>query len=82
MTRKSTKPADQTSFGTPGATETPGALRSPPVASGEPRRLLSSTPFQSSSGECRLKGVRRAAKQAAQKMPVVADNGGPRKASN
>jgi len=48
------KSADQTSFGTPGTMETPGALRSPPVASGEPRRLLASTPFQSSSGGCRL----------------------------
>jgi hypothetical protein len=47
MTKKKNKPADQTSFGT---TETPGALRSPPVASGEPRRLLSSRPLQSSSG--------------------------------
>src|SRR5665648_834401 len=28
----------------------------PPVASGEPRSLLPSTPFQSSSGECRLRG--------------------------
>jgi hypothetical protein len=55
MTRKRAKWADQTSFGTPGTTETPGALRSPPVASGEPRRLLSSTPFQSSSGECRIR---------------------------
>ena len=54
MTRKKAKSADQTSFGTPGTMETPGALRSPPVASGEPRRLLSSTPFQSSSGECRF----------------------------
>src|SRR5680860_675855 len=54
MTRKKAKSADQTSFGTPGTMETPGALRSPPVASGEPRRLLASTPFQSSSGECRL----------------------------
>ncbi len=36
-------------------TETPGALRSPPMASREPCRPLSSTPFQSSSGECRLK---------------------------
>ncbi len=36
------------------ATETPGALRSWSVPSGEPRRLLSSTPFQISSGECRF----------------------------
>jgi hypothetical protein len=57
MTRKRAKSADQTSFGTPGTTETLGALRSPPVASGEPRRLLSSTPFQSSSGECRFNRV-------------------------
>ena len=55
MTRKKAKSADQTSFGTPGTMETPGALRSPPVASGEPHSLLPSTPFQSSSGECRLK---------------------------
>ena len=54
MTRKRAESADQTSFGTPRMTETPRALRSPPVASGEPGRLLSSTPFQSSSGECRL----------------------------
>jgi hypothetical protein len=46
--------ADQTSLGTPGTTETAGALRSPPRAYGEPRRLLSFAPFQSSSGECRL----------------------------
>ena len=44
---------DRTSFGTAG---TPEALRMPPpVASQAPRRLLSSTPFQSSSGECRIK---------------------------
>jgi hypothetical protein len=43
--------ADQTSLGT---TETAGALRSPPRAYGEPRRLLSFALFQSSSGECRL----------------------------
>jgi hypothetical protein len=55
MTRKRAKPVDQTSFGMPGTTETPRALRSPPMATGEPRRLLSSTPFQSSSGECRLR---------------------------
>ncbi len=36
------------------ATETPGALRSWSVPSGEPRRLLSSTPFQISYGECRF----------------------------
>ncbi len=50
MTRKRVKSADQTSFGT---TETAGALRSPPRAYGEPRRLLSFAPFQSSYGECR-----------------------------
>jgi len=55
MTRKRAKPVDQTSFGMPGTTETPRALRSPPMATGEPRRLLSSTPFQSSSGECRVR---------------------------
>ena len=54
MTRKIAKSADQTSLRTPGTTETPGVLRSPPVAYREPRRLLSSTPFQSSSGECRI----------------------------
>jgi hypothetical protein len=57
MMRKRAKLVDQTSFGTPIMTETPGALRSPPVASGEPRRLLSSAPFQSSSGECRVSRV-------------------------
>jgi hypothetical protein len=57
MTRKRAKSADQTSLGTPGTTETPRALHSPPVAYGEPRRLLSSTPFQSSSGECRTNGL-------------------------
>ena len=31
MTRKRAKSADQTSFGTPRMTETPRALRSPPV---------------------------------------------------
>jgi len=45
----------RTSFGTAGTLE---ALRSPSMASREPRRLLSSTPFQSSSGECRLKQVK------------------------
>jgi hypothetical protein len=55
MTRKRAKPVDQTSFAMPGTTETPRALRSPPMATGEPRRLLSSTAFQSSSGECRVK---------------------------
>ena len=54
MTRKRAKSADQTSLGTPGTMETAGALRSPPRAYGEPRRLLSSAPFQSSSGECRM----------------------------
>ena len=43
---------DRTSFGTP------EALRSPPMAYQEPRRLLSSMPFQSSSGECRVNGFR------------------------
>ena len=52
MTRQRAKSADQTSLATP---ETAGALRSPLRAYGEPRRLLSSAPFQSSSGECRLK---------------------------
>jgi hypothetical protein len=36
MTRKKAKSVDQTSLGTPGTTETPGALPSPPVAYGEP----------------------------------------------
>jgi hypothetical protein len=54
MTGKRAKSAERTSFGTPGTTETLGALHSPPVASGELCRLLPSTPFQSSSGECRL----------------------------
>jgi hypothetical protein len=49
MTRKKAKSVDQTSLGTPGTTETPGALHSPPVAYREPRSLLPSTPFQSSS---------------------------------
>ena len=53
MTGKRAKSAERTSFGTPGTTETLGALHSPPVASGELCRLLPSTPFQSSSGECR-----------------------------
>ncbi len=51
MTSKRAKSANQTSFGT---TETPGTLHSPPAAFREPGRLLSSTPFQSSSGECQL----------------------------
>src|ERR1700680_1565742 len=34
---------------------TPEALRCPLMAFREPRRLLSSTPFQSSSGECRIR---------------------------
>jgi hypothetical protein len=34
---------------------TPEALRSPPMTSRESRRLLSSTPFQSSYEECRLR---------------------------
>ena len=54
MTRQRAKSANQTSLGTPGTTETAGALRSPPPAYGEPRRLLSSAPFHSSSGECRI----------------------------
>ena len=58
MTRKKAKSADQTSFGTPGTMETPGALRSPPVAPQTPRRLLSSTRAQSSSGKCRPKRIR------------------------
>jgi hypothetical protein len=33
-----------------------GAMRSPPVTSGESRRQLSSMPFRCSSGECRLEG--------------------------
>lgn len=32
------------------------AAKLPPVAYGKPRRLLSSTQFQSSSGECRFMG--------------------------
>jgi len=52
MTRDVARSADRTSFGTTGM---PGALRNPPMASGEPSRMLSSTPFQSSSGECRIK---------------------------
>ena len=56
MTRKRAKSADQTSLETPGTTETAAALRSPPRPYGKPRRLLSSAPFQSSSGQCRLKG--------------------------
>jgi len=51
MAGKMTRSPDRTSFAT---TETLGALRSLPMASRESRRLLSSTPFQSSSGECRL----------------------------
>ena len=58
MTGKRAKSAERTSFGTPGTTETLGALHSPPVASGELCRLLSSTPFQSSSGECRFKRIK------------------------
>ena len=58
MTGKRAKSAERTSFGTPGTTETLGALHSPPVASGELCRLLPSTPFQSSSGECRLKAYK------------------------
>jgi hypothetical protein len=38
LARQRAKSADQTSFGTPGTTEMPGALRSPPMASWEPRR--------------------------------------------
>jgi hypothetical protein len=55
MTRTRAKLVDQASFGMPGTTETPGALRSPPMTTGGTRRLLSSTPFQSLSGECRLR---------------------------
>jgi hypothetical protein len=51
MLEKMATSRDQTLFGT---AETPEALRSPPMASREPRRLLSSTPFQSSSGEYRV----------------------------
>jgi hypothetical protein len=53
MTRKRAKSEGQTSFGTPGTTKTSGA-RNPPMASRESCRLLSSTPFQSSPGECRF----------------------------
>jgi hypothetical protein len=42
MSGKMARSRDQTSLGTAG---TPKALRSPPMASREPRRLLSSTPF-------------------------------------
>jgi len=56
MTREVARSADRTLFGTTGM---PGALRIPPMASGEPSRMLSSTPFQSSSGECRFKGRAR-----------------------
>jgi hypothetical protein len=52
MPGKIARSPDRTSFGTVG---TPEALRSPPMASREPRLLLSSTSFQSSSGECRNK---------------------------
>ncbi len=54
MVSKRAKLADQTSFGT---TETPGTPHSLPVGSGSPRRLLSSTPFQSSYGECQIQSV-------------------------
>src|SRR6266487_6187621 len=50
MPGKMARSPDQTSFG---PLERRKTLRSPPMASREPRRLLSSTPFQSSSGECR-----------------------------
>jgi hypothetical protein len=68
------KSADKVSFGTSGTTETPGILRSPPVAFGDPCRLLSFTLFQSSSGECqliefRVTGCRCAAKRAPERMP-------------
>jgi Polyprenyl synthetase len=72
MTRKRAKSADQTSFGTPKTTETPGALRSPPVALREPRRLLSSTPFQSSSGKCRIRAVMDAPNDFAQRLATLA----------
>jgi hypothetical protein len=56
MTRKNAKSMDQTLFGTLETMETPEAQRSPPMATGEPSHLLSSTPFHGSSGECRVKG--------------------------
>ena len=62
MTRKRAKSKGQTSFGTPETTETSGALRNPPIASREPCRLLLSTPFQSSPGECRFNPLARIAK--------------------
>ena len=68
MTRERAKSADQTSLRTPGTTETPGALRSPPMASGELCRLLLSTPFQSSSGECRLEETAIATISAMRKL--------------
>jgi hypothetical protein len=52
MPRKMARLANRMSFRTTG---TPGALRSPPVASEARGRMLSSTPFQSSSGEYRLR---------------------------
>src|SRR5260370_552513 len=51
MPGKMARSPDRTSFGTAG---TPEALRSPPMASRGPRRLLSFTPFQSSSGAYRF----------------------------
>jgi hypothetical protein len=52
-----------------GTAGTPEAPRSPPMASRQPRRLLSSTPFQSSSGECRLK--RRGTSQMCQEETLA-----------
>ena len=52
MMWKRARSRDRRSFGT---TETPGALRSPPGASGEPRRLLIVYAVPESSGECRLR---------------------------
>ena len=53
MTGKRPKSAERTSFGTPGTTETLGALHSPPVASGELCRLLSSARFRVHLGNVR-----------------------------
>jgi hypothetical protein len=53
---------DWTSFGTAG---TPAALRSLPVATGDPRRVLSFMSGQCSSGECRLNGSANSAARAA-----------------
>ena len=54
MSGEMARSPDRTSFGAAG---TPQALRRPPVASRAPRRLLSFTPFQSSSGECRFRKI-------------------------